>query len=130
MRDVLLDTNFIINLLNEKSEHNAGAVNCFDYFLKEGIKMYLSAVAIEEYCVKGNFNELPIDKVMLLDYNTSHAILAGKLASIIYSSKRPAKSERLIVNNDIKLLAQAQSLNGDAQVSFVEAKSGDVAAQH
>ena len=54
MNKVFLDTNFLIKLLNNQDpiHHNAKAY--FKYFLDNKMVVMVSAIAIGEYCVKGD----------------------------------------------------------------------------
>lgn len=55
---VILDTSFMIRLLNESDKLHNNALGYFHYFLEQGIPMYFSTVSIAEYCVKGDFHDL------------------------------------------------------------------------
>lgn len=107
---VLLDTSFVIRLLNESDPLHDNALGYYKYFLDNDIAMYISTVSIAEYCVKGDVGELPIASLKIVPFNFNHATIAGKLACALYQARNnghfPVK-DRLIIPNDTKLYAQA-----------------------
>ena len=56
---VLLDTSFFIRLLNEEDPLHDNALGYFRYFLENDFVIKISTIAIAEYCVRGEVNELP-----------------------------------------------------------------------
>lgn len=108
IKGVLLDTSFFIRLLNEKDPLHGNILGYFRYFLEKGITLKMSTIAIGEFCVKGELNELPIEKLQILPFNLNHAERAGKLASIVYGLKDALDlPDRKLVSNDTKMFAQA-----------------------
>jgi len=55
---VLLDTSFLIRLLNPDSELHENAKGYFKYFLDKDIVMKVSTISIAEYCVRGSIDDL------------------------------------------------------------------------
>ena len=112
-RIAMLDTSFLIRLLKEDEELHEPAKTYFQYFLEHNFILYVSTVAIAEYCVKGNLDELPFECVRVSPFNLDHAEKAGNYASTLFKAKDQGKynpEQRLIIPNDTKLFAQASSI--------------------
>ena len=125
---VLLDTSFIIRLLNKSDNLHSNAVGYYKYFLENKIPMYLSTVSIAEYCVKGDFNDLPFLDIRILPFNIFDAKDAGRFAKSLFEARNNGEmnfSNRLIIPNDTKIFAQG-SLKNDIKyfvTSDVNSKS-------
>lgn len=62
-----------------------------------------------EYCVKGDFEDLPFQNIRILPFNVFHAKEAGKFACALFNAKTKGLIEipdRLIIPNDSKIFAQ------------------------
>lgn len=106
---VLADTSFLIRLLKEGDTLHENAIAYFKYILENSGSILCSTIAISEYCVKGKLEELPLKQVQVVPFNTDHAVKAAEFARICYSSRiREEVSQRIIIPNDCKLLAQAE----------------------
>jgi hypothetical protein len=70
--------------------------------------LFISTIAIAEYCVRGKLDELPLRNLKILPFNLDHADKTGELAEVVFKEKnRLSLSQRNIIPNDIKLFAQA-----------------------
>jgi len=108
----LLDTSFLIRLLNSNNSLHGNAKEYFQYFLKEHTILKCSTISIAEYCVKGQYDQLPLRNMQVLPFNFNHAVRSGQLMAMLKASKgTPTGTERAVVINDIKLLAQADIEN-------------------
>lgn len=106
---VLLDTSFFIRLLNPEDALHQNTLEYFQYFLENQITLKISTIAIAEYCVKGDVQELPLKDLQIVPFNFNHAIKAGKMAAIIFENRNKLDSiDRKIIPNDSKLFAQAE----------------------
>ena len=108
---VLLDTSFLLRLLSRDDPFFDNADGFFRAFLQHGIPMYVSTVAIGEFCVENNWKEFPSKYIRILPYNFFHALTAGRFAKILYDARKEGElkvSPRNIIPNDVKQLAQAQ----------------------
>lgn len=106
---VILDTSFMIRLLSESDPLHSNAKGYFRYFLENGIPMYFSTVSIAEYCVKGDFFDLPFQNIRVLPFNIFHAKEAGQFAKTLFHARSRGLLEipdRLIIPNDSKIFAQ------------------------
>src|SRR5690606_9322778 len=109
-RGVLVDTSFLIRLFKTDDALNPNASAWFRELLERKIPMYLSTIAIAEWCVKGSFDELPLRNMRVLPFNIDHARQAGPLTnSLLKLREKGVGDERSIILNDVKLLAQAEA---------------------
>jgi len=114
---VLLDTSFFIRLLDRTSPLHASARVYFQYFLDKGHPLHLSTISVAEYCTRGTVTQLPMKNVRILPFNLDHGVTAGPLAKIVFDHKvtLPPSTERLLIPNDTKLMAQAHK---EPQIGF------------
>lgn len=106
---VLLDTSFLIRLLDGNSPLHSNAVGYFRYFCENDIPMYVSTITIAEYCVRGELSDLPLQVVRILPFNINHAETAGRFARCLFDAKARGYIEvddRKVIPNDAKLFAQ------------------------
>ena len=106
---VILDTSFMIRLLSESDPLHTNAKGYFRYFLDHNIPMYFSTVSVAEYCVRGDFHDLPFQNIRILPFNIFHAKEAGRFANTLFAAKQKGIIEipnRLIIPNDSKIFAQ------------------------
>jgi predicted nucleic acid-binding protein len=105
---VLLDTSFFIRLMDESEPLHKNALGYFRYFLESDFELFISTIAIAEYCVRGKLDELPLRNLKILPFNLDHAEKTGELAEEVFKEKnRLSLSQRNIIPNDTKLFAQA-----------------------
>ncbi len=107
---VLLDTSFFIRLLNGEDPLHANALGYFRYFLEHDFVIKVSTIAIAEYCVRGEVNELPLKNMLIVPFNFDHAQRAGKMIAEVYAEKKrrgATIAPRAVVPNDTKMFAQA-----------------------
>lgn len=106
---VILDTSFMIRLLSESEKLHPNALGYFRYFLDHSIPMYFSTVSVAEYCVRGDFYDLPFQNIRILPFNIFHAKEAGRFADALFKAKSKGLIDipnRLIIPNDSKIFAQ------------------------
>ena len=106
---VILDTSFMIRLLNDSDPLHSNARGYFRYFLENDVPMYFSTVSVAEYCVRGDFDDLPFRNIRILPFNIFHAREAGRFADALFKAKSDKiidVPDRLIIPNDPKLFAQ------------------------
>lgn len=107
---VLLDTSFLIRLLNEEDPLHENALGYFRYFLEHDFVIKISTIAIAEYCVRGDVSELPLKNMLIVPFNFDHAQRAGKMIAEVYAEKKKLGATiapRAVVPNDTKMFAQA-----------------------
>jgi predicted nucleic acid-binding protein len=109
---VLLDTSFLIRLLNDEDPLHGHAKEYFRYFLEQEYILKVSTISIAEYCVLGHLDELPLKNLQIIPFNLDHAKKTGEFAKIVFSSNSIVKESlkpRAIIPNDSKLFAQADT---------------------
>jgi len=84
---VLLDTSFLIRLLNDEDPLHKNAVGYYKYFLEMEIILKVSTITIAEYCVRGKIEDLPMRNLQLIPFNLDHAKKTGEFADIIFRQK-------------------------------------------
>lgn len=110
---VLLDTSFFIRLMDDRDPLHLNALGYFKYFLENGFELFVSTIAIAEYCVRGKIDELPLRNLKVLPFNLDHAQKSGAFAEIVFKEKaRLGSIPRTIIPNDTKLFAQAHQEKG------------------
>lgn len=109
----MLDTSFLIRLLKEDDSLHASAKMYYKYFLENKFVLFVSTVAVAEYCVKGELDQLPFECVRVVPFNLDHAEKAGDFAHTLYHARDKGQyspEQRLIIPNDTKIFAQASSI--------------------
>lgn len=109
----MLDTSFLIRLLKDDDLLHSSAKAYYQYFLENSFLLYVSTVAIAEYCVRGELDQLPFECVRVVPFNLDHANQAGLFARTLFQAKgcgNYAPEQRLIIPNDTKIFAQAAAI--------------------
>jgi len=119
VKSVLLDSSFCIRLLKSDADYHQNAVDYFEYFLENGIEMYLSTIVVSEYAVGDNpDNLLSLNAFQLLEFDYADAKIAGNFFTELKGKEDLRESEqRKVIINDIKLFAQIKNRNIDAYIS-------------
>lgn len=102
---VLLDTSFLITLVNAQRPHHAVARLYYLHLLNSGVPMRLSSIAASEFAIKQPLSELPLNNFRPLDFNLAHAHEAARLWNAL--GQRDDGDARAVIRDDVKLLAQA-----------------------
>lgn len=109
---VLLDTSFFLRFMNEADPLFVNADGYFRYLLNEKFDLLISTISIAEYCTGGDISELPLRNLQILPFNLNHGKRTGEFAKIAFEARRNKAlelKERLLIPNDTKLFAQADS---------------------
>lgn len=108
-RCVLLDTNFVIQFMNEADDRHDEILGFFRTFLEKRWRLKFSTISIAEYCSKGKLDELPLRNLEVLPFNTPHAKVAGELTRWLKNNNMLVDpNERPAIKDDAKLLAQLE----------------------
>lgn len=101
----LLDTSFLITLVNAHRPHHAVAVQYYRHMLQSNVTMCFSAIVASEFGIKQDITDLPLGNFRPLNFNIPH----GQQAAFIWNQlgSRDAGDARHIVRDDVKLIAQA-----------------------
>jgi predicted nucleic acid-binding protein len=119
INSVLLDSSFCIRLLKSDADFHQNTVDYFEYFLENGIEMYLSTIVVSEYAVGDNpDNLLSLNSFRLLEFDYADAKFAGQFLSTLRSlGKFGDFGDRKVVINDIKLFSQIHNRTIDAFIT-------------
>ena len=104
MSAILLDTSYLITLVDSSRKHHEVAEAYLPESLRRGVPLYLSVIAASEFQVKQDVADLPLRNFELLPFNIDHAMQAGLL---MRGLQRDATDIRDAVKDDVKLIAQA-----------------------
>ena len=104
MSAFLVDTSFLISLADPGRPNHATAAAYFKEALRQGVPLYLSAIAASEFQVKQAVTDLPLRNFEVLPFNIDHAMQAGLLMRHL---QRDTGDDRSVVKDDVKLIAQA-----------------------
>jgi predicted nucleic acid-binding protein len=108
---VFCDTGFVICLLDKSNKLHDNAVGYFRFFLEHGYTLRMSTIAVAEYCVKGNIEDIPLKNILLSPFNAFHASEAGKCGKLLYDARSKGAlvvNARILILNDVKMMAQAE----------------------
>ncbi len=108
----LLDTSFFLRLLDAHDTLHKNALEYFEYMLDNNFELYISTIAIAEFCVRDTLKHLPLNNLRVLPFNIFHAEEAGYIYRLIRDNKEKQGAERLkreVVQNDSKQFGQMVS---------------------
>ncbi len=108
MSGFLLDTSFLITLVNPDRSHHEAAKSYYREALLRGVPMYLSTIVASEFQVGQPVHTLPLHQFIVLPFNFDHAVMAGKLYGALLQGGRDWDGQRGAVKDDVKLIAQAE----------------------
>ena len=121
---VLLDSGFLIRLMNPHEPLHPVALRYFREFVEQGVPCKVSTIALAEYGVKDDLSHLPMQYLQVLPFHYNHAARAAQLMRTILRVKQERGAvihPRAVIPNDTKMFGQASS-EADIQ-SFVSADS-------
>lgn len=102
---VLLDTSFLITLVNDHRPNHETAKQYYRHMLQADVPIFLSAIAAAEFAVKQPITDLPLADFRIVNFNLAHGQRAAKLRNAL--DARDAGDSRAAVSDDLKLMAQA-----------------------
>lgn len=121
---VLLDSGFLIRLMNPEEPLHPVAMQWFRQFVEQGVICKVSTIALAEYGVKDDLTHLPMQYLQVLPFHYNHAERAAQFMRTILQVKKERGAviqPRVVVPNDTKMFGQA-SCEVDI-CSFVSADS-------
>lgn len=118
IQSVMLDTSFCIRLMNNTDPLHQSALDYFKYFLQEKISMHISTIAIAEYAVGDNPDNLPLKNMQIETFDFIDSKAAGSFHAEIRKHKGSIPGfERSVIANDVKILAQIGTKKIDAIIT-------------
>lgn len=102
---VLLDTSFLISLVDGSRPNHRVAVRYYRLLLGQQIPMYFSAIVAAEFGVKQPITDLPLRNFRPIPFSVPH----GQVAGALWGDLNPHESgvSRRVARDDVKLIAQA-----------------------
>lgn len=101
----LLDTSFLISLVDKSRPNHQTAAQFYRLMLEEQVPMYFSAIVAAEFSIKQPITELPLKNFRSIPFNVPHAQVAGQLWNQLWS--QDDGTPRHVARDDVKLIAQA-----------------------
>lgn len=102
---VLLDTSFLISLVDANRKHHDKAKEYYKYFLDNKIAMVLSAIVTSEFCIKQPITDLPLANFRPLPFNIPDSY---HISSLFEEKFKNVKNDisRVSVKDDYKIVSQ------------------------
>ncbi|MBR6446171.1 MAG: hypothetical protein IKS94_07095 [Prevotella sp.] len=109
---VLLDSGFLIRLMNPDEMLHRVALDFFKKYITNGVTCKVSTIALAEYGVKGDLRFLPTRYLQYVPFVYGHAEVAAEFMRRIIHVKQERGAviqPRVIIPNDTKMFAQASA---------------------
>ncbi|MDR2852241.1 MAG: hypothetical protein LBV61_04170 [Burkholderiaceae bacterium] len=103
--NVLLDTSYLISLVDATRPNHPTATQYYRQMLDESLPMFFSAIVAAEFGIKQPITDLPLQKFRHLPFNIPH----GQRAAQLWNALAPKNDStpRPVARDDVKLIAQA-----------------------
>lgn len=110
MSTTLLDTSFLITLVDARRPNHEVAHKYYRQMLDDNVVMYFSTIVASEFAIKQPITDLPLKNFRIVPFNIVHSVEAAKLWNLI---QRNLDEARHVIRDDVKLIAQAskESIN-------------------
>jgi predicted nucleic acid-binding protein len=102
---VLLDTSFLISLVDRNRPNHEVAARYYKLSLEQQYPLYISAIVAAEFAIKQAITDLPLKHFRTIPFNIPHSIEAARLWNLL--GQRDSDDIRSVVRDDVKLMAQA-----------------------
>jgi len=102
---VLLDTSFLISLVDSKRVNHDTAKQYYKHILEQRLPIYFSAIVASEFSIKQPIEELELRSFRVLPFNIPHSKKSAHLWNLL--DGRDSGDNRSVVKDDIKIIAQA-----------------------
>jgi predicted nucleic acid-binding protein len=103
---VLLDTSFLISLVDGNRPNHEVAAQYYRLLLEQQLPMYFSAIVAAEISIKQPITDLPLKNFRAIPFNIPHAIESARIWNAL--DKRDDGDSRAVIRDDVKLMAQAE----------------------
>lgn len=102
---VLLDTGFLISLVNKTRPNHTFAAQYYRLMLEQQSPMYFSAIVAAEFAIKQAITDLPLKNFRCIPFNIPHSNESARLWNAL--GRHDEGDNRAVVRDDVKLIAQA-----------------------
>lgn len=104
-KKILLDTSFLICLGDSTREHHQKAIDLFQHFAKNNMRMLLSTIVLAEYAIAHDIEKLlSMYTFEIVAFSTAHAIKSKDVNFVKY--KGTGQAPRNCLKDDFKIVAQ------------------------
>lgn len=108
---VLLDTSFLISLVDRNRPNHKVAGQYYKYLIEQKSAIYLSAIVASEFAIKQAITDLPLKNFRILPFNITHSVESARLSNLL--GPKDTGDNRSVVREDVKIMAQASHENID-----------------
>lgn len=105
-KSVLLDSTYLISLVDDTRKYHQQAKDFFKYFIDNKYPMILSSIAASEFCAKQPITDLPLSNFKFLSFNIPDSQHLRHLFMDYINDRKPGES-RIAIKDDFKLISQA-----------------------
>lgn len=102
---VLLDTSFLISLVDDSRTNHCKAKDFYKYFIDNKIAMILSSIVTSEFCIKQPITDLPLINFKPLSFNIHDSYHLRDLFESNFKSYSDNVS-RISIKDDYKIVSQ------------------------
>lgn len=102
---VLLDTSFLISLVDRNRPNHEVAARYYKLSLEQQYPLYFSAIVATEFAIKQPITDLPLKNFRAIPFNIPHSIEAARIWNLL--GRHDSSDNRAVVRDDVKLMAQA-----------------------
>jgi len=103
----VLDTGFLITLVDGNRDAHEAAKRYYRHFLESGVPLYLPTVVASEFGIKQPITDLPLHNFKVLPFNLLESIRCADL-NYSYYREKDGLGQRDAVKDDFKIIAQAE----------------------
>jgi predicted nucleic acid-binding protein len=102
---VLLDTSFLISLVDQNRANHIVAAQYYKFLLEQQIPIYFSAIVAAEIAIKQPITDFPLKNFRILPFNITHSVEAARIWNLL--GGHDTGDNRAVVRDDVKIIAQA-----------------------
>jgi hypothetical protein len=107
MLKICVDTSYLISFADPERPNHSTAVDYFRHCVANGYLLCLSTLVVSEFEVGQPASDLPLQHFHIVPFNYRHAVRSADYHKVIKGLPAPDSSDRHVVRNDLKILAQA-----------------------
>ncbi len=102
---VLLDTSFLISLVDRNRPNHLVAAQYYRFLLEQQSPIYFSAIVAAEISIKQPITDFPLKNFRAIPFNIPHSIESARIWNAL--GTRDNGDSRAVIRDDVKLMAQA-----------------------
>ena len=102
---VLLDTSFLISLVDRNRANHVVAAQYYKLLLEQQSPLYFSAIVAAEIAIKQPITDFPLKNFRHIPFNIPHSVEAARIWNLL--GGHDSGDNRSVVKDDVKIMAQA-----------------------